>query len=192
MQQVQKGLRDCFVRFVHFRKRKSDYVNDKAGSLGRQLLAFVRGTQNALAQNDVPYMDITLEQNDMFNWGFQSHSASFTLSLCQRLTLSLPSMMVALEERVVTILAVMNQVNAYDQPGVQDGKLAADAVNALSKRVSSLVWPSHFSGTAVDFAHTVLRDADVNMLDLDGILSDLEGVCMCVCVRSMWPIIHAH
>eukprot|EP00694_Reclinomonas_americana_P003375 EC789914.1.p2 GENE.EC789914.1~~EC789914.1.p2 ORF type:complete len:130 (+),score=57.32 EC789914.1:69-458(+) len=97
-------------------------------------------------------MDLTLEHNDMFNWG----------------------MMIALEERIVTVLAVMNDVNAYDQPGVQDGKLAADAVNALSKRVVSTM-PAAFAGTAEDYAHAVLRDSAVNVVDLDGILSDLEA-----------------
>ena len=47
----------------------SDFANEKAGSMGRQLLAFVRGTQNALCQNGVPYMSITCERCDLFNWG---------------------------------------------------------------------------------------------------------------------------
>ena len=46
-----------------------DFTNAKAGSVGRQLLAFVRGTQNALASNGVPYMDAIFEECNMFNWG---------------------------------------------------------------------------------------------------------------------------
>jgi glucose-6-phosphate isomerase len=41
MQQVQKGIADCYVRFVYFRKRKHDFANGKAGSMGRQMLSFV-------------------------------------------------------------------------------------------------------------------------------------------------------
>lgn len=47
-----------------------DFDNEKAGSLGRQLLAFVRGTQNALAENNVPFMNCVFEENSMFSWGY--------------------------------------------------------------------------------------------------------------------------
>jgi glucose-6-phosphate isomerase len=113
MQQVQKGLGDCFVRLIGFEKRETDYVNAQAGSMGRQLLAFFEGTQKALLQNKRPFIVSTFRQRDEFTFG----------------------MMIALEERIVTFLGSFLDINSYDQPGVQDGKLAASAVNKLSAAI---------------------------------------------------------
>ena len=113
MQQVQKGLGDCFVRMALFEKRDHDYVNEQAGSMGRQLLAFFEGTQKALIQNHRPFATTMFVERNEFTFG----------------------MMIALEERVVTFLASFFDINAYDQPGVQDGKKAATSVNKLSKRI---------------------------------------------------------
>jgi len=49
MQQIQKGVQDSFVKFIQFQKRRfQDYSDAKAGSMGRQLLAFLKGTELAL------------------------------------------------------------------------------------------------------------------------------------------------
>lgn len=113
MQQVQKGLGDCFVRMITFEKRQFDYVNEQAGSMGRQLLAFFEGTQKALIKNKRPFVVSTLPERNEHAFG----------------------MMIALEERVVSFLASFFEINAYDQPGVQDGKLAASDVNKTSKAI---------------------------------------------------------
>jgi glucose-6-phosphate isomerase len=58
-------------------------------------------------------------------------------------------MMIALEERIVTFRGAFLDVNAYDQPGVQDGKLAASAVNKLSRQiVAGLSANPNVKGTA--------------------------------------------
>jgi glucose-6-phosphate isomerase len=113
MQQVQKGIADCFVRMMYFEKRSHDYENAQAGSMGRQLLAFLQGTQKALMQNNRSYATTTFVERNEFTFG----------------------MMIALEERVVTFLGSFFDINAYDQPGVQDGKKAATSVNATSKKI---------------------------------------------------------
>lgn len=113
MQQVQKGLGDCFVRLIGFEKRENDYFNQQAGSMGRQLLAFLQGTQKALLKNKRPYMATTFVERNEYTFG----------------------MMIALEERIVTFLGSFLDINAYDQPGVQDGKLAASDVNKLSAAI---------------------------------------------------------
>ena len=113
MQQVQKGIADNFVRMIYFEKREHDYVNEQAGSMGRQLLAFLMGTQKALIQNKRSFATSTFRERNEFTFG----------------------MMIALEERVVTFLASFFGINAYDQPGVQDGKKAATGVNATSKKI---------------------------------------------------------
>ena len=112
MQQVQKGLGDCFVRLNYFEKREFDYENEEAGSMGRLLLAFLKGTERALIKNQRPFIVSTFPERNEFAFG----------------------MMIALEERVVSFLASFMNINAYDQPGVQDGKLAASSVNKTSKQ----------------------------------------------------------
>ncbi len=156
MQQVQKGIPDCFVRFVHFLKRSHDYNITDAGSMGRQLLAFVKGTEDALQINGKPYMTTTFEQCDMFNMG----------------------MMVALEERIVTILAAFRNINAYDQPGVQDGKKSASTVNTISLKIENFIaskgskgweWKGDASQARKDFE---LGEA-TSISFVDAILSDI-------------------
>jgi glucose-6-phosphate isomerase len=129
MQQVQKGLPDCFVRLIGFEKRAVDYDNAQAGSMGRQLLAFLQGTQKALLQNKRPFVAATFRERNEYTFG----------------------MMIALEERIVTFLSSFLDINAYDQPGVQDGKLAASAVNKLSASiVAGLAKTPNVKGTAAE------------------------------------------
>jgi glucose-6-phosphate isomerase len=59
-------------------------------------------------------------------------------------------MMIALEERIVTFLASFLESNAYDQPGVQDGKLAAGAVNKLSGQIVAGLQTHAVEGKAVE------------------------------------------
>lgn len=128
MQQVQKGLPDCFVRIIHFEKREYDYHNEAAGSMGRQLLAFVEGTEKALLQNKRPFFDLSFPERNEYNFG----------------------MMIALEERIVTFLGSFLNINSYDQPGVQDGKLAASAVNKLSAAIVKGLESTSVKGTAAE------------------------------------------
>eukprot|EP01080_Neovahlkampfia_damariscottae_P005431 gene5431-9244_t len=130
MQQIQKGVADAFVRFVYFIKRKNDFKNEKSGSMGRQLLAFVKGTEDALITNGKPFISSAFEECSMFNLG----------------------MMVSMEENIVSILAAFRNINAYDQPGVQDGKLAADQMNFVSKKIEEIILKldKDFEGDASD------------------------------------------
>jgi len=131
MQQVQEGIRDAFVHFVSFRNRGADYANEKAGSMGRQMLAFLEGTQRALLGNGRDFVAMVFDRQDEFNMG----------------------MLVALEERVVAFLGGIWGINPFDQPGVQAGKLSADNHNRLSKAVHALVLQEKgFRGTAMDAA----------------------------------------
>jgi len=151
MQQVQKGLGDCFVRMNYFEKRDHDYINEEAGSMGRQLLAFLKGTERALMQNKRPFVVSTFQERDEFTFG----------------------MMIALEERVVTFLASFLEINAYDQPGVQDGKLAATDVNKTSKLIVSLL--EKMNGEIVGNAGQILSALGVKELpyEAQAILVDI-------------------
>lgn len=173
MQQVQKGISDCFVRFVHFLKRSKDFDNVQAGSMGRQMLAFIKGTEAALSKNGKPWMTSTFEKCDMFNLG----------------------MMVAFEERIVTILAAFRDINAYDQPGVQDGKVSATDVNNLSKEIEKKLAglianaaknSEVFNGTASHFREIHLKPA-TNLLYVDAILNDIYANFE---VAESYPLLH--
>lgn len=113
MQQIQKGCHDSVVRFIRYRCRDTDYADAAAGSMGRQLLAFAKGTEMALYSNERSFVTTEVERADVFCLGE----------------------LVAFEERVVTILSAFWNINAYDQPGVQDGKLACGVCNRLGARI---------------------------------------------------------
>jgi hypothetical protein len=152
MQQIQKGVADAFVRFIYFEKRKNDCKNEKAGSMGRQLLAFVKGTEDALISNGKPFISSAFEECSMFNLG----------------------MMVSMEENIVSILAAFRNINAYDQPGVQDGKLAADKMNLVSKSIedSILKLEKDWEGDAENaIEYFKLNDAPIFFVD--AVLTDI-------------------
>ena len=151
MQQVQEGIRNCFVHFVSFRKRSTDFENTKAGSMGRQLLAFLEGTQRALLENKRDFVALIFEEQNEFNMG----------------------MLVALEERVVTFLGGMWNINPFDQPGVQAGKLSADNHNRISKMVvSRLLETEGFRGSALDMSLALGKD-DAEVPSIEAILLDI-------------------
>lgn len=117
MQQVQKGIPDSLVRFTYFRERSADYclkeLPPHGTTMGRQLLAFEKGTESALMSNGRDFITTVYQRLDAFNVG----------------------MIIALEERVVSVIAAMRRINAFDQPGVQDGKVSAKDFEILAYKV---------------------------------------------------------
>ncbi len=151
MQQVQEGIRDCFVHFVSFSKRSTDFENTKAGSMGRQLLAFLEGTKRALIENKRDFVSLVFQEQSEFNMG----------------------MLVALEERVVTFLGGMWGINPFDQPGVQAGKLSADNHNRISKMVvSKILKTGSFKGSALDMS-LELGESKEEVPSIEAILLDI-------------------
>lgn len=174
MQQVQKGIPDCFVRFNHFLKRRHDFDDNDAGSMGRQLLGFVKGTEDALLKNGRPFISSTFLQCDMFNLG----------------------MMVALEERIVSLLAAFRTINAYDQPGVQDGKLSALEMNRVSKTIEkTLAQRLQSEGSSFQWSGDVVKAREDLLSDgqqcpiwfVDAVLSDIYAN---VAVPNSYPLLH--
>ncbi|KAH0792041.1 Glucose-6-phosphate isomerase [Histomonas meleagridis] len=150
MQQVQKGLGDCFVRLISFEKRENDYYNAQAGSMGRQLLAFLKGTEKALLKNKRPFITSSFHERNEFTFG----------------------MMIALEERIVSFLAAFMDINAYDQPGVQDGKLAASGVNKISAEiVKKLAEKPNVKGTAAEVLKQLAIEGEY--YEAEAILNDI-------------------
>ncbi|KAL0208605.1 hypothetical protein P9112_011192 [Eukaryota sp. TZLM1-RC] len=155
MQQIQKGIDDAFVRFISFRKRNADFLNTKTGSMGRQLLGFVKGTQQALSANGRSWMSIQLEERNEYAIG----------------------LLIALEERIVSCLAALKRTNAYDQPGVQAGKLAANNFNKVSLKLEQYIGNGHFtSGTADLLIEKASNELQTDCKDtVEAILNDMSA-----------------
>ena len=115
VQQLRDGRNDFFAAFVDvLRDRRPDpFLVEPDAAAGDYLHAFLLGTRQALHDANRPSLTITLDE------------------LNER---SLAALL-ALFERAVGLYASLINVNAYDQPGVEAGKKAADQVIALQQRL---------------------------------------------------------
>jgi len=164
MQQVQKGIPDSLVRFTYFRERNMDYMLNElpphGTTMGRQLLAFEKGTEAALMSNGRDFITTVYQRLDAFNIG----------------------MIIALEERVVAIIAAMRRINAFDQPGVQDGKVSAKDFEVLAYKVGEAL-KAHAGEKIVGNVLEICQclelvdksapDATKNIYMLDAIIMDI-------------------
>lgn len=114
VQQLREGVDNFFVTFVRvLRDREGEEFEVEPGiTSGDYLHGFLLGTRSALAEKKRPSMTLTLPD-------VSARSLGATL---------------ALFERAVGYYASLVGINAYHQPGVQAGKLAADAVLDLQRR----------------------------------------------------------
>jgi glucose-6-phosphate isomerase len=121
IQQLRDGLKDFFATFIEVQKHRdgpSIEVDDGTTS-GDYLRAFLYGTRQALTEEGRPNMTLTVREGDASDVG----------------------KLIALFERAVGLYASMVNINAYHQPGVQAGKLAGDAENAIQKEVMAALTP---------------------------------------------------
>jgi glucose-6-phosphate isomerase len=115
IQQLRDGIRNFFVVFIQvLRDRAGESIEvGPAATSGDYLTGFLLGTRTALHDNGRPSMTLTLETVSAFSVG----------------------VLIAVFERAVGLYAGLINVNAYHQPGVQAGKLAADRVLELQSKV---------------------------------------------------------
>ncbi len=116
VQQLRDGLANFFVTFIEVRRsrRGGDLIVEEGEvTAGDYLQGFLRGTRAAL---------------------YESGRESITLSLPEVSAFELGAL-VALYERAVGFYGSLIRVNAYHQPGVEAGKLAAKEVLTLQKQV---------------------------------------------------------
>lgn len=108
VQQLRDGRNDAITHFVHV-------LADRRGEerLGDLLQDFFLGTRRALVDADRPCLTLTLEEIDAPSVGG----------------------LIALFERAVGLYAELVDLNAYHQPGVEAGKLAARGAAALRERL---------------------------------------------------------
>ncbi len=115
VQQLREGPDDFFTTFItvhHDREDSSPCVEENV-TAGDHLHAFWQGTRDALFEAGRESLTITLDELNARSVGA----------------------LVALFERAVGLYAELINVNAYDQPGVEAGKVAAGKVLDLQRMV---------------------------------------------------------
>ncbi|MCB9665055.1 MAG: glucose-6-phosphate isomerase [Alphaproteobacteria bacterium] len=112
VQQLRDGRDDALVTFVQvLSPSPADPELGDGVSAGDQLQGFLLGTRRALRQDGRPSLTLTAATLDGRALGS----------------------LIALFERAVGLYASLVDVNAYDQPGVEAGKVAATRILALAE-----------------------------------------------------------
>ncbi len=135
IQQLRDGLSNFFVTFIEVLKyRDSDSIEVEPGSTSGDFLAgFLLGTRSAL---------------------YDKNRESITVSI-DELNPSSVGALIALFERAVGLYAVLINVNAYNQPGVEAGKQAAATFLDLNRRIHHFLENSpgkHFTAESIAYA----------------------------------------
>jgi glucose-6-phosphate isomerase len=118
VQQLREGVNNFFVTFIEVLKDRDAEASlevEPGITAGDYLQGFYLGTRDALSEKD-------------------RHSITLTLAHVSPRSLG---MLIALYERVTGLYASLVGINAYHQPGVEAGKLAAGGVIALKQRISA-------------------------------------------------------
>lgn len=111
VQQLRDGVNNFFATFIEVRESFTD-GRCETSSAGDYLQGFLRGTRRALADKKRPSMTLSLANVDARSVGA----------------------LIALFERAVGYYAALVNINAYHQPGVEAGKIAAEAfINFLQQ-----------------------------------------------------------
>lgn len=119
VQQLREGVHNFFVTFIEvLQDRQGSSMQVERGvTSGDFLFGFLYGTRQALSEKGRESMTITVERIDAATIGA----------------------LIALFERTVGLYALLVNINAYHQPGVEAGKKAAGAVIELQKKVQAFV-----------------------------------------------------
>ncbi len=133
VQQLRDGVANFFATFIEVRKgRDVDSVEVEPGiTAGDYLQGFMRGTRTAL---------------------YQSGRKSVTLSIGE-VNARTVGALIALFERAVSIYALLVNINAYHQPGVEAGKKAAGIFLDLLQQVKATLTPGN--ATAEQIANKI-------------------------------------
>ena len=138
VQQLRDGVLNFFVTFIEVRQDRAGqrFEVEKGVTSGDYLQGFLRGTRSALYQNARESITITIPEVNAFNVGA----------------------LIALYERAVGFYALLVNVNAYHQPGVEAGKKAATRILQLQSQVQENL--SDKGKTAEEIAQALEADAE--------------------------------
>ncbi|MDR2029930.1 MAG: glucose-6-phosphate isomerase [Puniceicoccales bacterium] len=117
VQQLRDGPNNFFVNFIEVLRSPADGLNAATATAVAYLEGFYLGTRAALEEAGRPTLTVTLLELTPFSLG----------------------MLMALYERAVGIYGEFVNVNAYDQPGVEAGKRAADRFLRLKNDVETFL-----------------------------------------------------
>lgn len=119
IQQLRDGVANFFVTFIEVLKdREGTSMKVEPGiRSGDYLQGFLLGTRSALYENGRESITITIRDVSPFSIG----------------------VLIALYERAVGYYASLVNINAYHQPGVQAGKVAADSVLKLQLKIQEFL-----------------------------------------------------
>ena len=117
VQQLRDGVANFFATFIEVRDTRGTGVEsievDPATITGDYLQGFLRGTRDALSGNNRPSITLSVPNVDARQLGA----------------------LIALFERAVGFYASLININAYHQPGVEAGKIAAGEFLDLLQKV---------------------------------------------------------
>ena len=145
VQQLREGVNNFFATFI-------EVLHDRDGSslevepgvtCGDYLSAYLLGTRNALYENNRQSITITIDRLDARSVGA----------------------LIALYERAVGFYAMLVNVNAYHQPGVEAGKKMASAIIKLQADALSLLrGEAGRSFTVADVATAINAEEQIESL----------------------------
>ncbi len=137
VQQLRDGLNNFFVTFIEVRQAPTDTVKVEGNfTAGDYLQGFLRGTRKALSESGRQSITISIPTVNAYTLG----------------------MLIALFERTVSFYASLIHINAYHQPGVQAGKLAANVFLKLLADAAAAL--STTPATAAEIAAKVGADEE--------------------------------
>ena len=106
VQQLRDGYRDFFVTFIRVTHSEADWEVDNGVTAGDYLAAFQEGTAQALSDAGRLSLRLTIKELNERSLGA----------------------LIALFERAVGYYGALLGINAYNQPGVEAGKKAAEGI----------------------------------------------------------------
>ena len=138
MQQLRDGVPNFFATFIEVRKSRTgnSIEVDPDTTSGDYLQGFLRGTRSALYESGRKSITLSIDEVDAKTIG----------------------MLIALFERAVSFYALLVNINAYHQPGVEAGKKAAGQFLDLLGKVKTAI--STEPQTAEQIAATINADIE--------------------------------
>lgn len=143
VQQLRDGLNNFFVLFVQVLKSRAagalaQFEVEAGATSGDFLHGFLVGTGDALHANGRESITLTVDEVSPFSVG----------------------VLIALFERAVGLYAALIGINAYHQPGVQAGKVAAKKVLDLQRRIVAKLRAKPARALSAPALAEALGDAD--------------------------------
>ncbi len=140
VQQLRDGVANFFATFIEVRKDRdgSRFEVEPGITSGDYLQGFLRGTRTALYEGGRDSITLSVPEVNAFTIGA----------------------LIALYERAVGFYAMLVNINAYHQPGVEAGKKAATRILELQQSIAKLLSETRGALTAGQIAEKTKADPE--------------------------------